>query len=377
MKKSRHLVYIISEQEVYSQSITWEEVALISNSGLGLNQYLSVLKPVLENDLKIPLSSSFSWEKLFEGLTHLNFTSKVPMFINYKMTEDNLKLFSAAIILYKLALWKIEDISSALTAYTYVSRMLGSTSIPQENSVILFVLRVMGRSMEESLLDKWIRRTKLSKDSRLLPHEFLFLMVNSEEGVDKIDEINQRFQRNYDKKKLKFFEDEDKDLGICIYPLRRDEAVRRKRALEGITKRTNLSTSYYCQIKSRKRDDDDLKSNPIMLSSNNITVEELSMNLSNTFNMKNLIKNDKSRSIKTPHLPARVRRRPKSNFFMLNLGISKDPFKYFMKSGKKLMRKLATSQTSRFKMRRNTNKLGLPEDKSKAPQPKKLEKIIK
>ena len=48
-----------------------------------------------------------------------------------------------------------------------------------------------------------------------------------------------------------------------------------------------------------------------------------------------------------------------------------------MKSGKKLMRKLATSQTSRFKVRRNTSKLGLPEDKTKVPRPKKLQRIIK
>ena len=82
--------------------------------------------------------------------------------------------------------------------------------------------------------------------------------------------------------------------------------------MEGISKRTNLSTSYYSQVKSRKRDDDDLKSNPIVLSSNNITVEELSMNLSNTFNMKNNIRIDKSRSTKIPHMPRRLQKRPKS-----------------------------------------------------------------
>jgi hypothetical protein len=192
--------------------------------------------------------------------------------------------------------------------------MLGSTSIPKENSVILFVLKVMGRSMEEHLVDKWIRKAKLNKDSKVLPHEFLFLMVNSEESVDKIEEMNERFQRNYDKKKLKFFEDEDENIGISIYPLRKDENLRRKKAMEGITKRMNLSTSYYSQIKSRKRCDDDLRSNPIVLSPNNITVEELSMNLSNTFNMKNIVKNDRTRSTKTPHLPVRIRKRPKSIF---------------------------------------------------------------
>jgi hypothetical protein len=211
-----------------------------------------------------------------------------------------------AIVLFKMGLCHLEDISEALNAYTYVSKLMDKIEAPLHPGVIMLMLRVMGRTMSDELLQRWLKKvsnklertsvddqdplkcfeqkdkrkyTSLSKnnqsiksvidekekvkfvrlgdssyqsealealkesnnvpskyidkevaqllnsDIKLLPHEFLHLVVNSQDRLNVIKESNDGYHINKDKKKLKFFEDEDENMGINIFPLRNDERI--------------------------------------------------------------------------------------------------------------------------------------------------------
>ena len=80
-----------------------------------------------------------------------------------------------------------------------------------------------GVSMTKNL-DKEVAQL-YNSNIKLLPHEFLFLMINSQDRLTIIKEVVNTNQINKDKKKLRFFENADENLGINIFPLKFDERI--------------------------------------------------------------------------------------------------------------------------------------------------------
>lgn len=58
---------------------------------------------------------------------------------------------------------------------------------------------------------------------KLFPHEFLFLMVNSQDRLNIIKEVANVNEIYLDKQRLRFFENQEENIGINIFPLKKDE----------------------------------------------------------------------------------------------------------------------------------------------------------
>mmetsp|Transcript_3305 Transcript_3305/g.2760 ORF Transcript_3305/g.2760 Transcript_3305/m.2760 type:complete len:187 (-) Transcript_3305:41-601(-) len=72
-------------------------------------------------------------------------------------------------------------------------------------------------------------------------------------------------------------------------------------------------------------------------------------------NFENLIKTKPLRQHHSPHIRPKPRKKPSQP-------TNKNPFNLFMKSGSKMLKRLATSQNSRYSTRLNSNKLNITDN---------------
>lgn len=158
MKKTLTLHGIIPESETRGLTLRWEEITFIAIEGIQASSFLEVLQSVLIDDFKVDLSREIPCSTVFKAIKHLNFISKVPSFMNYRNTYNNIKSFSAAILLYKLSICSLREINAALNAYTYVAKLMDETEVPLHPSLIMLILRVMGKAMSDDLLNRWLKK---------------------------------------------------------------------------------------------------------------------------------------------------------------------------------------------------------------------------
>ena len=97
-------------------------------------------------------------DMVLSAINHLDFVSGVPKFLNYRNTYSNIKVFSTAIILYKTNWCNLRDINAALEAYGYVARIMNDFYIPIHPSLLLWVLRIMGKTMSDGMLQRWLKK---------------------------------------------------------------------------------------------------------------------------------------------------------------------------------------------------------------------------
>ena len=158
MKETITLIGIVPETAIYDSKISWRDLEKIANDAVQLGPFLSVLSDVLRNVFKVDINKDISWEAVLKSLNHISFVSNVPKFLNYRDTNSNIKSFWAAIILFKLNAWYLEDISTALNAYSYVAKLINDFYIPLHPGLLLLTLRVMGKAMSEDLIQKWLEK---------------------------------------------------------------------------------------------------------------------------------------------------------------------------------------------------------------------------
>lgn len=108
---------------------------------------------------------------------------------------------------------------------TKLSTSLSKLGDSSFRSDALEILREVNQGVATSKnLDKEVSQL-YNSNIKLLPHEFLFLMINSQDRLTVIKEVVNTNQINKDKKKLRFFENSDENLGINIFPLKFDERI--------------------------------------------------------------------------------------------------------------------------------------------------------
>ena len=63
-----------------------------------------------------------------------------------------------SVILFKTNLWFLKDINAALEAYSYVAKTVNDFYVPLQPSLLLCIIRIMGKSMSEDILQKWLKK---------------------------------------------------------------------------------------------------------------------------------------------------------------------------------------------------------------------------
>jgi hypothetical protein len=204
--------------------------------------------------------------------------------------------------------------------------------------------------------------------TKLLPHEFLFLMINATKKGPLVVDVASVHESAKDKKKLRCIEKdyENQDsyrlMNACLdkQPFSKNikskggSRITRTRAggVKEILEKSNVDLTLRRRSSSHY---DPQRSN---ISTLNCINEEM------TLNLKNMLSKELNRS-STIKAKA-VRRTPLKNFsktkskhrYSNNLDITKkDQFKGYMRQGKRMIRRLASNQSSRYNNRRNINKL--------------------
>jgi len=197
------LIGILDEEKARGQ-IKPDELKALLCEHIQVDPYYPILiENLSERGVAFEEKTKIDIDLIFQIFKSAQFIKAVPSFYKKRITKYTIRLLRAALIVYTRGFLTMKQIGDCASIHQMKEFEYLSTGIPCDAEVIRSMLWIVGRTISDNILEKWLELhgDYLENKNKLMVHEFMYLFCNTKDRKELYNKIpklhmNPRMDKN-------------------------------------------------------------------------------------------------------------------------------------------------------------------------------------